>query len=129
MPRKYTYWISTAFLSLLYLASATLYATQADTIRQALASLGYPGYIVPVLMVAKVLGVVAILSRVNVALSNLAYAGMFYHLLLSFSAHVNVGDGAGSVPAVIGLGLLIASFLTQNSARAKQSLYPPIAVG
>lgn len=123
MTRKYVYWISTALLCLLYLASATLYATQGDEVRQALGTLGYPTYLLPVLLIVKLLGVVAILSRVSVALSDLAYAGMFYHLLLSFSAHVNAADGTGYVPAVIGLGLTIGSFLTQNSARAKISPY------
>lgn len=57
-------------------------------------------------------------------LRSVAYAGMFYHLLLAFSAHVNAGDG-GFVPAVLGLCVLVASFLTQNAARATQSPYPP----
>ena len=72
------------------------------------------------------LAVAAILSRVNLALSDLAYAGMLYHLLLALSAHINAGDG-GYAPAIIGLGLLIVSFYTQNAARAKQSRYAPLA--
>jgi hypothetical protein len=70
------------------------------------------------------LAVAAILSRVSVALSDLAYAGMFYHLLLAFSAHVNAGDG-GFAPALIAVCLLIVSFFTQNAARAKLSPYAP----
>ena len=126
MARKYAYWISTALISLLYLASATIYLTQGDTVRQALGGLGYPAYLMPVLIVVKILGVAAILSRVSVALSDLAYAGMFYHLLLAFSAHLNAGDG-GFAPALIGLGLLIVSFFTQNAARAMPSPYAPSA--
>ena len=123
MGRKYAYWISTVILCLLYVASATFYATQGNTVRQALGALGYPAYLVPILIAVKVLGVVAILSRVSVALSDLAYAGMFYHLLLALSAHFNAGDPVGAVPAVIGLTALIVSFLTQNAARAKKSPY------
>ena len=126
MVRKYAYWISTALISLLYLASATIYLTQGDTVRQALGGLGYPAYLIPVLIVVKILGVAAILSRVSVALSDLAYAGMFYHLLLAFSAHLNAGDG-GFAPALIGLGLLIVSFFTQNAAREAPSPYAPSA--
>ena len=126
MARKYAYWISTALISLLYLASATIYLTQGDMVRQALGGLGYPAYLMPVLIVVKILGVAAILSRVSVALSDLAYAGMFYHLLLAFSAHLNAGDG-GFAPALIGLGLLIVSFFTQNAARAMPSPYAPSA--
>jgi hypothetical protein len=126
VARKYAYWISTALISLLYLASATIYLTQGDMVRQALGGLGYPAYLMPVLIVVKILGVAAILSRVSVALSDLAYAGMFYHLLLAFSAHLNAGDG-GFAPALIGLGLLVVSFFTQNAARATPSPYAPSA--
>ncbi len=123
MARKYAYWTSTALLSLLYLASAIMYVTQADTVRQALGALGYPAYLVPVLIVVKILAVAAILSRFSVALSDLAYAGVFYHLLLAGSAHINAGDAIGSVPAFVGLILLMVSFLTQNAARGTESPY------
>ena len=127
MARKYTYWFSTAMLALLYLTSATFYVVQGDTVRQALGALGFPAYLVPVLIVVKLLAVVAILSRVSMALSDLAYAGMLYHLLLAISAHVHAGDTAGAVPATLGLLLLIISFLTQNAVRAKPSPYAPPA--
>lgn len=118
--RNVAYWVSTALLSLLYLASATMYITKGDTVRQALGALGYPAYLVPVLITVKLLGVVAILSRLSVRLSDLAYAGMFFHLLLAISAHLNAGDG-GFPPALVGLVALIVSFWTQNVARAKKS--------
>jgi hypothetical protein len=122
MARKYAYWISTALLCLLYLASATFYVVKGDMVRQALGGLGYPAYLVPILIAVKLLGVAAILSRISVALSDLAYAGMFYHLLLALSAHLAAGDG-GFPPAVAGLCALIVSFLTQNAGRATKSPY------
>jgi hypothetical protein len=85
--------------------------------------LGYPAYLVPVLIVVKLLGVAAILSRFRVALSDLAYAGMFFHLLLAFSAHLNAIDFGGAVPSVAGLLAVVVSFLTQNAARATPSPY------
>ena len=42
----------------------------------------------PFMVLVKVLGPVAILSRFSVAVSDLAYAGILYHLLLSGSAHL-----------------------------------------
>jgi hypothetical protein len=122
MARKYVYWISTALLCLLYLASITMYVTMGEKVHQSLAALGYPSYLREILITIKILGVVAILSRRSVALSDLAYAGMFFHLLLAFSAHVYASDG-GFVPAIVGLIALIVSFFTQNAARAKQSPY------
>jgi formate-dependent phosphoribosylglycinamide formyltransferase (GAR transformylase) len=77
MAAIYSYWISTALLSLLYLTSAYMYVTKGDWVRQALAELGYPAYLVPLMIVVKVLGPGAILLRFNVPLSDLAYAGMF----------------------------------------------------
>lgn len=127
MFRKYAYWISTALLCLLYIASATMYLTMAYQVRQSFTALGYPAYLREVLIIAKILGVVAILSRVSVRLSDLAYAGMFYHLLLAFSAHINAGDGA-FIPATVGFVALVVSFLTQNAARAKKSPYSQLPV-
>ena len=45
MIRKYAYWISTALLCLLYIASATMYLTMGDQVRQSLVGLGYPAYL------------------------------------------------------------------------------------
>jgi hypothetical protein len=74
-----------------------------------------------------VLGPVAMLWHFNVALSDLAYAGMFYHLVLSAMAHLGVGKRKGALPAALGLIFLIASFTTQNMARELQSPYAPAA--
>jgi hypothetical protein len=122
MTRKYAYWVSTALLALIYLAGAAYYFGDLDGARKAYVELGYPGYLVPYVGVVKLLAAVAIVSRFSVALSNLAYAGMFYHLLLAVSAHLHASGSA--VPALVGLVALLVSFSTQNSARAKQSPYP-----
>jgi hypothetical protein len=129
MTGYYAYWISTALLSLLYLISAFIYATKADWVRRALAELGYnAAYLVPFMIVVKVLGPLAILSRVSVPLSDLAYAGIFFHLLLSGLAHLGVRKPAGALPAAIGLALLVTSFVTQNDARDVPSPYIQAAV-
>jgi len=118
MPEFYVYWISTALLSVLYLASAAIYVTKRDWVRQVLAELGFQAsYLIPFMIIIKVLGPAAILSRVSVPLSDLAYAGIFFHLLLSGLAHVAVRNPAGALPAAIGLALLVTSFMTQNDAR------------
>lgn len=128
MVATYAYWISTALLALLYLTSATLYIVKKDWVRQTLAELNYPAhYLVPFMTVVKVLGPLAILSRISVPLSDLAYAGIFYHLLLSGSAHLGVRKPKGALPAVIGLVLLIVSFTTQNAARDVPSPYGGVA--
>lgn len=76
MVTTYAYWISTALLSLLYLASVYMYVTKRDYVMQAQAQLGYSAaHLVPFMIVVKILGPAAILSRFSVPLSDLAYAG------------------------------------------------------
>ncbi|MBA5803544.1 DoxX family protein [Rhizobium changzhiense] len=124
MPEFYVYWISTALLSVLYLASAAIYVTKRDWVRQVLAELGYTApFLIPFMIVIKVLAPAAILLRVSVPLSDLAYAGIFFHLLLSGLAHIGIRKPAGALPAAIGLALLATSFMTQNDARDMPSPY------
>lgn len=124
MAANYAYWISTVLLTLLYLASATLYIVKTDWVRQTLAALNYPApYLVPLMVMVKVLGPLAILSRVSVPLSDLAYAGIFFHLLLSGSAHLGVRKPKGALPAVFGLVLVAISFFTQDAVRDTDAHY------
>ena len=92
-----------------------------------LVQLGYPGYLVPLLIAAKVLAVAAVLWRVSIPLSDLAYAGMFFHLLLAGLAHLGVRKSKDALPAAIGLVLLIVSFTTQNAGREVPSPYGLVA--
>lgn len=124
MAVVYTYWISTVLLSLLYLSSAALYVAKRDYVEKAQADLGYrAAYLVTFMIIVKILGPLAILTRFNVPLSDLAYAGIFYHLILSGMAHLGVRSLKGAAPAIIGLALLAASFTTQNHARDVPSPY------
>ncbi|MEN5264462.1 hypothetical protein [Stenotrophomonas sp. TWI587] len=128
MITTYIYWISTALLSLLYVSSAFLYLSKASFVRNAQAELGFSaGFLVPFMVLIKLLAPVVILSRFNVALSDLAYAGTLYHLVLSGLAHLGVGKPKGAIPAALGLALLAASFATQNVAREMPSPYAPAA--
>ncbi|EJL26005.1 hypothetical protein PMI01_04176 [Caulobacter sp. AP07] len=123
MVTIYIYWISTVFLSFIYISSAIIYVMKRDWVGETIVGFGYPRYLQPILVAVKVLAVAAIVSRVNVALSDLAYAGAFYHLLLSGLAHIGVRKPKGALPAAIGLALLAASFTTQNAARQTPSPY------
>lgn len=113
---KIIYWLSTVLLSLLYAAGAAAYVFQRPMVEEGFGYFGYPAYLVTVLIVAKIAAPLAILTRVSVQLSDLAYAGMLFHLLLAVSAHLNAGDGGFFAP-LIALFLMIVSFLTQNAGR------------
>lgn len=127
MLEIYVYWTSTTLLSALYLTSAFMYVTKGEWVRQTLADFGYPPHVVPFMIVVKIFGAVAIQSRFSVAISDLAYAGILFHLILSGMAHLGVRKPKGAVPAAIGLALLAASFLTQNAARDVPSPYVQVA--
>lgn len=114
---KIVYWLSTALLCFIYLGGALAYVTQRPMVEEGFAHFGYPAYLVTVLIAVKITGPLAILSRLSVRLSDLAYAGMLFHLLLAISAHLNAGDTSGFFPALLGLALMTTSFLTQNAAR------------
>lgn len=124
MAIELTYWLSTALLSFLYLSSAVLYVAKPRFVRQAQQELGYSAtHLVPFLIAIKVLAPAVILWRFSIALSDLAYAGMLYHLLLSGMAHIGAGKPKSAAPAAIGMLLLVASFATQNAAREIPSPY------
>lgn len=117
---KIAYWISTSLLCLMYGLGAVTYIVQRPMVEEGFSHFGYPAYLVTVLIVAKIAAPLALLSRISVRLSDLAYAGMLFHLLLALSAHLNVGDG-GFAPSLVGLALLVISFLTQNHGRKAPS--------
>jgi hypothetical protein len=125
MKQKWIYWITTGLLAAIYLAGGAYYLSDISGVQKLFAGLGYPAYLVPILAALKPVAAVVILWRFSVALSDLAYAAMFLHLLLAISAHLNAGD-YGFGPAMVGLLALIASFLTQNAVRRKPSPYPSL---
>jgi hypothetical protein len=122
MIQKSVYWVCTALLALMYCGAGVFYLTDIAAVQQMWGHLGFPAYLVPIMAVVKIAAAVVVLWRPIVGLTDFAYAGMFFHLVLAVSAHVNAGDG-GFLPASIGMVLLVLSFFTQNAARAKPSPY------
>lgn len=76
----------------------------AETFQQ----LGYPSYIIYPLAIAKILAVVAILTKKSALLKEWAYAGMFFDFVLATSAHIAVQDGE-YLPAALAIVALIVS--------------------
>ena len=107
---RIVYWGSTGLLCAMMIASAVMYVVRYSEVSTVFANLGYPTYLIYPLAVAKILGVVAILTRKSRLLTGLAYAGFFYDFLLAASAHFHARDGE-YLPAIVALILLILSFL------------------
>jgi hypothetical protein len=123
MSIKWVYWAATVLLSLIYVGGGLMYLSNITMVQGLFVNFGYPAYVVPVLAVVKLSAAATILSRFNVALSDFAYAGMFFHLMLAAGAHIGIADFAGLPPSLVGLVLLTVSFLTQNRVRRTKSPY------
>ncbi|MEN0049603.1 MAG: DoxX family protein [Bacteroidota bacterium] len=103
------FWIATGLLSAMMLMSAGMYFFNYEEISKTFDTLGYPGHVIYPLAVAKILAVVAILTRKSATLAEWAYAGLFFDFVLALMAHLDAGDGEFG-GAVIALVLLFTSY-------------------
>ncbi|MEM1219204.1 MAG: DoxX family protein [Bacteroidota bacterium] len=103
------YYVSTGLLTLLMLFSAGMYLFNTEMIKEAFTALGYPTYIIYPLAIAKLLGLVAIWTRLSPTLFEWAYAGFFFDTLLAAAAHLMVQDG-GQGAAFVGVVLVLVSY-------------------
>lgn len=108
------YWITTVLLSLMMLMSAGMYIFDFETMADTFNRLGYPSFIIIPFAIAKILGVIAILTRKSELLKEWAYAGFFFDFLLAFQAHLNANDGGFGLP-IFALVLLLSSYNLQSS--------------
>lgn len=106
---KIIYWITTGLLSALMLMSASMYIFNYEMVSQTFVNLGFPVYIIYPLAIAKLLGIIAILSNKSKFLKEWAYAGFFFDFVLALSAHWVINDGE-FVPAFVAIVLLIISY-------------------
>ncbi|MDP5082611.1 MAG: DoxX family protein [Winogradskyella sp.] len=104
--KQIVYWVTTVVLCAIMLYSASMYFTKTEMVKGFFESFNYPKYIVIPLAVLKILGVGMILWRQSKWLTEWAYAGFFFDLVLAIVAHHYAGDG------IIGFSLfgLIALF-------------------
>lgn len=104
---KIVYWGATGLLTAMLLMSVSMYFLKHDEMVQNFGNLGFPAWLVYPLGIAKLLGLVAIITKKSVTLKEWAYAGLFFNFTLAFFAHINANDGqfAGALVALILLGL------------------------
>jgi hypothetical protein len=113
---KIIFWIVTGLLSLMMLGSAGMYIFDHASVATVFQSLGYPTYIIYPLAIAKILGVIAIITNYSKWLKEWAYAGFFYDFLLAASAHYFSGIPS-PLMAIIALALLIVSYILDKKVR------------
>ncbi len=100
---KIIYWISTGLLCLMMLGSAGMYLFNYEEVSGLFKGFGFPTWVIYPLAVAKILGVIAILTKASRLLKEWAYAGFFFDFLLAIGAHLAIGDGEhwGAVVATV----------------------------
>ena len=103
------YWVATGLFCLMMLMSAGMYFFNTANVADIFTKMGYPTYIIYPLGTAKILGVIAIISKISPQLKYLAYAGFFYDFILAFFAHLMISDGQ-QTGAVIAMVLLLVSY-------------------
>lgn len=110
MKGKLGYWIAIGVFSLMMAASAIGYVSRSAQMVETFHHLGYPGYFLTLLGVAKMLGVVALLApRVPVAVREWAYAGFGITFVAAAISHGASGDSMVRVVVpLVALALLVA---------------------
>jgi hypothetical protein len=113
--KKYAYWISTVILCLIFLYSAQMYFFKTEMIQGFFESFSYPTYLVIPLAIAKILGVIMILWRKSNWLTEWAYAGFFFDLILASLAHYYAGHDLGL--SILGFFFLFPSYFLGKAIR------------
>ena len=106
---KIIYWGSTGLLAVWMLFSAGMYVFNYEMVVEIIRGMGYPEYIIYPLAVAKVLAVIAILTKKSEMLKEWAYAGLFFDFVLAASGHIMAGDG-DYAPALVAIVVLFISY-------------------
>ena len=124
MTDKIIYWVSTGLVSFLMLFSATMYFINHEMVAETFQNLGYPTYIIYPLAIAKILAVVAILTKKSDVLKEWAYAGLFFDFALALSAHITVADGEYAPAAVAIVALVVSRIYDERVfSKTKESTF------
>ena len=108
------YYVALGLFTALMLFSIFNYVANNETMQGAFTSLGYPTFLIYPLALAKLLGLVAIWTKLSVVLKEWAYAGFFFNIVLAASAHLAAGDGQAAGAFIAMVLLLTAYFLEKK---------------
>ena len=107
--KKIIYWVATSLMSLLLLFGVGNYFFNTSYAIEEFKNLGFPSYIVIPLGIAKILAVITILTDRYKMLTEWAYAGVFFNVVLAATAHLMAKDDELGGALVV-LILLIVSY-------------------
>lgn len=106
---KIFYWIGTTVMGLIMAFSVTMYLTRTEAIQGAFEGYGYPAYLVIPLAIAKILGMIAVITGLSKTLKEWAYFGFLLDFSLAATAHIHSGDGGGMF-SFVALGAWVVSY-------------------
>lgn len=113
--QKIIYWLTTIGLCGIMIYSAQMYFRNTEIVEGFFESFNYPAYIVIPLAVSKVLGVLMLLWRGIPWLTEWAYAGFFFDIVLAAMAHNHANDDITFT--LIALVLLVLSYFFGKEVR------------
>lgn len=118
---KIIYWIATIWLALGMLSTGAVQlfkAKEGQGGADMIAHLGYPGYLLTLLGICKVLGVAAILVPKKPLIKEWAYAGFFFVMFGAIFSHLASGDGFKEIiPSLLLVVLTIISWYFRPADR------------
>lgn len=122
MKTKILYWTFTLLFALPMTASGIAYIAAAPFVVEGMQHLGYPIYILRFLGIAKLLGVLAIVTGVFPKVKEWAYAGFVFNFSGALYSHLCAGDGPKAIPAAVMLvfGVLSYTYWKKLSADSAQ---------
>jgi hypothetical protein len=114
--RKVGIWLSTGVLAAMFAFSGALFLAGPPDVVAGFRHLGYPDYFRPLLGLAKLLGVAALLlPPPSPVLREWAYAGFTFTCLAAAYSHAMSGDAFGKVvPSIFALALVMTSYLLRR---------------
>ncbi|WP_436515887.1 DoxX family protein [Ekhidna sp. To15] len=115
---KIIYWIVTGALSLMMIMSAGMYFVKTAEVTDIFVSLGYNGRIVIPLAILKIVGIIAILTKVSKTLKEWAYFGFLLDFVLALEGHLAANDG-GHLTAIIAIILWSFSYMYDKKVFSK----------
>ena len=107
---KIIFWLITGILSIRMLTQAVAFIFNSENLVEMFTDLGVPVSLIIPIGIAKLLAILAIVSRISPLLKKLAYYGLALEIFLALGSHLRVGDGDYLMPS-LALLLVIISFV------------------
>jgi DoxX-like family len=109
---KILYWTVTSIFSAIFATTGTLYLLHSPRFTCRLHDLGYPLYVLNIIGVAKLLGVMALLTPKFPRLKEWAYAGFVIDFVGGIWSHLAVQGVSDALPLFLPLSILATSYIS-----------------